>query len=333
MSKFLDNSLQIKHNDLTQNKGFILSAILKNEIYILPSFLKHYRALGVERFYILDDNSDDGSLEYLAAQPDVMLLESEHNYGAPLPVPRSDKLRRAMLAWRNSIPEYYIKDQWHLHVDVDEFIDLPKGVFVSDFTTKQENTDIVWANMIDLYPRIWDDILQEPTPQIENIRWFFDARPHYKFYNFLKNPHLVYSGARARLRENFMTVEKQPEKITHKFKRQFDGNPYQRMGNLLKPALIRWKSNHSFRSSHYIKNARYQKILLPMRHYKFAPNLTHKIDFAIKEKVYNNGSQGYRELLDIHQNMQKKSASFLCEDSREFENFDSFKEAGISINM
>src|SRR5690606_24350442 len=39
---------------------------------ILPFFLEHYRPF-VDRFYLYDDGSDDGSTEYLAAQPDVVL--------------------------------------------------------------------------------------------------------------------------------------------------------------------------------------------------------------------------------------------------------------------
>jgi dTDP-4-dehydrorhamnose 3,5-epimerase-like enzyme len=49
-----------------------LWALVWNEIRILPYFLKHYRPF-VDRFYLYDDGSDDGSAEYLAAQPDVVL--------------------------------------------------------------------------------------------------------------------------------------------------------------------------------------------------------------------------------------------------------------------
>ena len=46
---------------------------MRNEIIRLPFFLEHHRALGVDHFLIVDNGSDDGTTEYLAAQPDVSL--------------------------------------------------------------------------------------------------------------------------------------------------------------------------------------------------------------------------------------------------------------------
>ena len=47
---------------------------IRNEKLRLPAFLRHYRSLGVDRFFIVDNDSTDGSTEYLLAQPDVHLF-------------------------------------------------------------------------------------------------------------------------------------------------------------------------------------------------------------------------------------------------------------------
>ena len=44
---------------------------LRNEAVRLPYFLKYYRNMGINHFVFVDNDSTDGSLEYLAAQPDV----------------------------------------------------------------------------------------------------------------------------------------------------------------------------------------------------------------------------------------------------------------------
>jgi dTDP-4-dehydrorhamnose 3,5-epimerase-like enzyme len=49
-----------------------LYALVWNERPLLPFFLEHYRPF-VDRFFLFDDGSDDGSAEYLAEQPDVTL--------------------------------------------------------------------------------------------------------------------------------------------------------------------------------------------------------------------------------------------------------------------
>src|SRR5436190_280211 len=49
-----------------------LYGLVWNEIRLLPFFLEHYREF-VDRFFLFDDGSDDGSAEFLAAQQDVEL--------------------------------------------------------------------------------------------------------------------------------------------------------------------------------------------------------------------------------------------------------------------
>src|SRR5690606_9889559 len=50
-------------------------ALAHNEKHIFPEFLTHYRSLGVDRFFIVDDHSTDGSRAFLEAQPDVIIFE------------------------------------------------------------------------------------------------------------------------------------------------------------------------------------------------------------------------------------------------------------------
>ncbi|HWI85159.1 MAG TPA: glycosyltransferase family 2 protein, partial [Sphingomonas sp.] len=49
-----------------------LYALVWNELPLLPFFLEHYRPF-VDKFYLADDGSDDGSFEFLSRQPDVVI--------------------------------------------------------------------------------------------------------------------------------------------------------------------------------------------------------------------------------------------------------------------
>lgn len=60
-------------NDITVH----LYALVWNERPILPFFFEHYRPF-VDKFVLADDGSDDGSYEYLLAQPDVVLSRFEN---------------------------------------------------------------------------------------------------------------------------------------------------------------------------------------------------------------------------------------------------------------
>ena len=46
----------------------------------LPWFLAHHRKLGVAHFLIIDNDSEDGTIEFLRQQPDVTLFETPMSY-------------------------------------------------------------------------------------------------------------------------------------------------------------------------------------------------------------------------------------------------------------
>ena len=48
--------------------AILVFSTLRNERVRLPFFLRYYRSLGISHFLIVDNNSDDGSREYLAAR-------------------------------------------------------------------------------------------------------------------------------------------------------------------------------------------------------------------------------------------------------------------------
>ncbi len=51
-------------------------ATCRDERLRLPAFLKHYRDLGIDRFFIVDNDSNDGTADYLVDQPDVHLFRT-----------------------------------------------------------------------------------------------------------------------------------------------------------------------------------------------------------------------------------------------------------------
>ncbi|MBT0957636.1 glycosyltransferase family 2 protein [Alphaproteobacteria bacterium KMM 3653] len=88
---------------------------LRNERVRLPYFFDYYRKQGVNHFFMVDNNSDDGTREYLEEQPDVSLWKSEASY----------KRSRFGVDWLNWLQYKYAEGHWSLTVDVDEFFIYP----------------------------------------------------------------------------------------------------------------------------------------------------------------------------------------------------------------
>src|SRR5580658_4834409 len=83
--------------------------VVRNETLRLASVLDHCRRLGVERFLIVDNGSDDGTLELLLGQPDVHVFSSADSFG----------VNSMCMAWVNEILDAFADDRWVLVVDAD----------------------------------------------------------------------------------------------------------------------------------------------------------------------------------------------------------------------
>jgi len=100
---------QIKPDDI------LLFCTQRNEQIRLPYFLDYYRKMGVGHFFIVDNDSDDGSAEYLAQQPDVSVWGARASY----------KRARFGADWLNWLQMKYAHGHWTLTVDPDESLIYP----------------------------------------------------------------------------------------------------------------------------------------------------------------------------------------------------------------
>jgi hypothetical protein len=109
LTSVLNQTAKVRASDI------LSFSTLRNERIRLPFFLKYYRDLGVNHFFVVDNGSDDGSVEYLKMQPDVSLWQSGSSY----------KRSRFGVDWLNWLQMRYAHGHWSLVVDVDEFFVYP----------------------------------------------------------------------------------------------------------------------------------------------------------------------------------------------------------------
>ena len=90
-------------------------ATVRNEAVRLPHFLDYHRSLGVDRFFIVDNASQDGSAEYLLSQSDVHAFHTNESYAAS----------RCGVTWLNELLESHGVGNWTLTLDADELLVYP----------------------------------------------------------------------------------------------------------------------------------------------------------------------------------------------------------------
>ena len=180
-----------------RSKGVVLGdvlcfAVLRNEIDRLPHFLAHYRALGVNHFFLVDNLSDDGSFEYLLDQVDVSIWQTGKSY----------KKSRFGMDWLNFLLGKFGHDHWCLTVDLDEILVYPNWETrdLKSLSEWLERCEIeqLGSMMLDMYPQT--SLMahsHEAAQPFKTLRWF-DAG-NYQIQRQAKLGNLwIQGGPRAR---------------------------------------------------------------------------------------------------------------------------------------
>ncbi|WP_121061025.1 glycosyltransferase family 2 protein [Chachezhania antarctica] len=207
--------------------AILLFACVRNEAVRLPYFLSHYRKLGVDHFLIVDNGSDDGTVEQLRAAPDVSLWQTTASY----------KKARFGIDWLTWLMLRHGHDHWCLTVDADELLIYPHHdtrplPALTDWLDRS-GVPSFGAMMLDLYPkgRLGDAHYEPGQNPVEVMPWF--DRGNYTIRLQPRHGNLwIQGGVRARV--------------------FFDTSP-RRAPTLNKIPLVRWNRRYCYvTSTHYV---------------------------------------------------------------------------------
>ena len=267
-----DNTDRIRAGDL-----FVFST-QRNEMVRLPYFLDYYRNLGINHFFFVDNDSDDGAFEYLASQPDVSLWHSKASY----------KRSRFGVDWLNYLQRKYAHGHWALTVDPDEFFLYP----FCDTRPLRALTDWLDASsiksfsamLLDMYPKgpINNQPYQAGQNPLDIAQWFdsgnYTIKRNKRFGNLW-----IQGGPRARV--------------------FFDQMP-QKAPALNKIPLVKWDRRYTYVSSTHMLLPRGLNLVYDewggekasgiLLHTKFLDTFTTKANEELQRKQHYAASVEYK---------------------------------------
>lgn len=128
-----------------QPEELVVVCLVKNGAEYIPSFLEHYRRLGVKHFFFIDNGSDDETLTLLDQSPDITV------YRTGLPHKKYEcEIRRIVI-------EEHCHNRWCLCVDIDELFDYPysKKISLHEFLVylNTYNYTAVLSYMLDMFAK------------------------------------------------------------------------------------------------------------------------------------------------------------------------------------
>ncbi len=272
LRRVADRSAQVRPDDI------LLFCTQRNERIRLPYFLRYYRDLGVNHFFFVDNDSTDGSLDFLARQPDVSVWHTAASY----------KRARFGVDWLNWLQWKHAHGHWALTVDPDEFLIYP----FCDTRPLRALTDWLDASsiksfpamLLDMYPkgRIDEQPYEAGQNPFEIACWFdsgnYTIRRNKRFGNLW-----IQGGVRSR-----MFFADRPEKAPA----------------LNKIPLVRWHRKYAYVSSTHMLLPRGLNLVYDewggekasgiLLHAKFLDTFTAKAAEELHRRQHYAGSVEYR---------------------------------------
>ncbi|MDP2086265.1 MAG: glycosyltransferase family 2 protein [Gemmobacter sp.] len=280
--------------------------VARNEFVRLKWLHQYYRHLGVDRFFLIDNLSDDKTLAYFAAQPDVTVLQTAENY----------RDTRYGVKWHNEVADAWAENRWVLTVDADEALvfdgcDRPGALHDLVARLEAEGAEGFFAPMFDMYAEGAlsetalepGDSLIDRFPMLDGAGYRFAPKPGYP-------GRAMTGGVRIRLFWNNWHVPDTPHIVMQKV------------------PLVRWKRGFRYLASTHdmtpVKVARETGALL---HYKFLPDFHARAMEEVRRNQHYEGAREYRVYAEVLG--RTGGGSFVGPESRRFAGFDTLVDMGV----
>lgn len=253
------------------HEDVVCLVVCHNETEKLNAFFAFYRNIGIRQFWFIDNNSDDGTFEYLMEQPDTAVFRTDGSYGED----------HKGLRWSRKIADTYLDGKWILTVDVDELFIWPgyPGISLVDFISYCDQHDFhtVLALMIDFFPA------SETWASFSGENDFLKIAPNFCNYPFsiTRSRHFPFLQIKGGVRSLMI-------------------GDIHRSPLLQKMPLMKWK-----KGSYYLKSTHFYSEVRPMcdmlcvlAHFKFSGTSQEKFQLEIDRGQRWQGGLQYKKYLE-----------------------------------
>lgn len=255
-----------------KNNNLIVVCVVKNELGRIERWLDYYRKIGIKAFAIFDDNSNDGTREYLLKQSDVEVFVGTHDYTTI-----------NKIVWINMIIAIFGYDKWYLVVDSDELFTYKnmENIKIDKYvkTLKSNHVLIEPSMMLDMYSD--SNIFSVSSKDnYEKKCCYFDNLGYY--IKKTSEANYIVGGVRKRI---------------------FDNTKFQCLPVLSKKSLMFMTKNTFVYTAHTIYPFKYNYLCnfnSVLRHYKFLKEDYKNYVERVEKNNFYNASSEYKAYLDLY---------------------------------
>lgn len=258
--------LHIRPIKMLDRTGVYLICIVRNGSPFIREFIQYYKSIGVDHIFLLDNRSNDNTVEIAAEHEDVSVVSSNLSFG------------RYEFLWRHYLSIRFARHGWIISADIDEFIEIHKEFHynVNNMVMYMDSQGFTAATgyMIDLFPSRPLDPKQDTYGWLEDHTYFdmtdvtlYDYEIVYPLNKIKTDKLKVITGG---IRRKHFQIE--PLLVKH---------PVYRLGR----GLLHY-------GAHHIAKATIADFTLPIRHYKFGGHFVSMSEEAARDlHLYNDACE------------------------------------------
>lgn len=322
----MSSILRLDRNVIPGSDETRLFAKVRNEARRLPFFLSYYRRLGVNRFFIVDNGSTDGTLERLRESPDCHTFVTTETMSET----------NAGMHWIQPLLHRYGHSRWCVVVDADELLVYPDSEVVPlrEFcrTLELVKADAFVCIMLDMYS---DGNIEDVQYKAEQS--FLDACPYFDRtgYRWLasrtKGP-AIFGGPRLRMFYPEFLDRSMYKRIQRRF-RAYCGQLFPKLKpasppRLSKVPLVKWNETMSFGpGAHELSFGHPAKGHGALLHFKFLGDFSGQVKEELDRKAYFDDGREYRRYFERIRT--QVPINFMCDISMRFAGSRQLLELGL----
>lgn len=292
-----DKEIIVKKDDI------LMFSPMFNEMIHIPFLLDYYRKLGVNKFFIIDNNSTDETAEYLLAQPDVYYFWASSSF----------KESGCGMAWENYLMDKYAQGNWCVVIDADEYLVYPniENKKLPELTKylDEHGYEALASFMLAMYPEDLEHQLAIKSGDnlIEKSPYF--CKEHY-FKPDVMCPYIHVSGGFYHKNEKIKLYNTWSTKT---------------------PLIKRVKDIKHTTANHLITSAKVADITSCLLHFKMVGDFEKKARLHIERKEHGGGADAYKQYVKLYGDGTNEKFTDV-EGTTKFENSQQLIDLGLINN-
>lgn len=143
--KKLVEAVRINDSTIKTTEPILICAV-RDDLHKVKKQIEYHSKIGISNFAYIDNNSTDGTYEWLLEQEGISLFRTDERFSPTISI-----------SWRKQVMDIFGYERWYLVIDSDEFFCYPgmERISINKYIEfiEEKGYQAAFAPLLDMYPK------------------------------------------------------------------------------------------------------------------------------------------------------------------------------------